>query len=46
MTAPKNSAAGKKPLLTPEEIERRKRMERENARRAFKPNLKTIPWKK
>jgi hypothetical protein len=32
--------------LSPQELEQRKRIERQNAQRAFKPNLKTIPWKK
>ncbi|SDU08001.1 hypothetical protein SAMN05444156_1841 [Verrucomicrobium sp. GAS474] len=41
----------KKPLkplkeLTPQELAERKRLERQNAQRTFKPNLKTIPWKK
>jgi len=43
--APPATPGKPKPALA--EIERRrKELERQNARRAHKPNLKTIPWKK
>ena len=48
-TPPDSGAPDKpsKPKATLAEIERRrKELERQNARRTHKPNLKTIPWKK
>lgn len=40
------AAAGKAKAAFAEIERRRKELERRNARRAHKPNLKTIPWKK
>jgi len=41
------STAGERvAALLAERERRRKELERQNARRAHKPNLKTIPWKK
>jgi len=40
------AAPGKMAALLAERERRRKELERQNARRAHKPNLKTIPWKK
>ncbi len=45
--APANSSAVERTkALLAERERRRKELERQNARRAHKPNLKTIPWKK
>jgi len=43
---PVTSTAGKMAAIVAERERRRKELERQNARRAHKPNLKTIPWKK
>jgi len=48
-TPPKSATPavpGKMAAILAERERRRKELERQNARRAHKPNLKTIPWKK
>lgn len=40
------AAPSKAAAILAERERRRKELEKQNARRAHKPNLKTIPWKK